>query len=890
MSKTTKTGQLDSHLQNDGRLTALRRRIAFKRGLAQWAMMAERVWIAALPLLGVASLYLILSWFGFFRQMPDLVRYGALGALVVAGLASLLSFRGVKLPRAQEAEERIEINSGLAHQAIRVMGDKPTGHDPYGDILWHAHQTRMAEKVKGLDAGMPSPDIARHDPLAIRALVVCLLFVGWGFSFSGSGGTIRDAFVPTMKTSNLAAGTRIDAWVTPPAYTGRAPVFLLMDNPQDVETISVPQFSELTVRLSGEDRALDYIAAKDGQPIALQKTDGPAKTSQASSQTESRLAAHGYRLKLEQDGTFQLGEKSFAFNLVKDKVPEIAYDKEPSATVNGALEISFAAKDDYGVTEAHAEIVPLESDAGAVTLYDLPEYRLDIPGSGKGEIKAVSSRDLTKHPLSGKKVRMTLVATDALGQIGRSEPRDIILPARPFSEPLAASIAEQRQVFSLDVRKVRRALDLNAASTLRPEETIENLSHYLLVQSAANRLKLSRNPATLKETADYFWDIARGIEDGDLSVAEKNLKNAQQALADALKRNAPDAEIQKLMKELRQAMQDYLAELAKRNQQDGKQQNSEMARNVIRSQDLQKMLDQLENLARSGARDEAQKLLNDMQRLMNNLNTARPRDGNNDRNNPVRQQIDRLGQILQDQEKLMEETHKLEQALRDRQQRGDPLNPDDGLSPLEDPFGEDGMNMPDRQPNGDEQAQDGQQPGEKDASPFDKMTAEQLKQALSDLKKRQDELEKGVGELQKKLSELGMKPVPGFGEGKKEMKNAAGALGKSEGQRALDSQGRALEALRKGAGDMMQQIMQAGGRGRGGNQPGGPGQGTAGRDPLGRQANQLGEETDGMVKVPDEIDIQRAREILEAIRKRLSDGNGGMIERNYLERLLDLKP
>ena len=98
-----------------------------------------------------------------------------------------------------------------------------------------------------------------------------------------------------------------------------------------------------------------------------------------------------------------------------------------------------------------------------------------------------------------------------------------------------------------------------------------------------------------------------------------------------------------------------------------------------------------------------------------------------------------------------------------------------------------------------------------------------------------------------------------------------------------DSPGRALEALRKGAGDMMRTIMQA--QGQGNPQPGGSAQSGQGRDPLGRENGGTG----GTVKIPDEIDIQRAREILDAIRKRLTDGNSNTMERNYLERLLDLK-
>jgi hypothetical protein len=59
------------------------------------------------------------------------------------------------------------------------------------------------------------------------------------------------------------------------------------------------------------------------------------------------------------------------------------------------------------------------------------------------------------------------------------------------------------------------------------------------------------------------------------------------------------------------------------------------------------------------------------------------------------------------------------------------------------------------------------------------------------------------------------------------------------------------------------------------------------RDILGRLNN--GESGYGdNVEIPDEIERQKARDILDEIRRRLSEGNNSLIERNYLERLLDL--
>ncbi|WP_370192677.1 DUF4175 family protein, partial [Aurantimonas coralicida] len=61
----------------------------------------------------------------------------------------------------------------------------------------------------------------------------------------------------------------------------------------------------------------------------------------------------------------------------------------------------------------------------------------------------------------------------------------------------------------------------------------------------------------------------------------------------------------------------------------------------------------------------------------------------------------------------------------------------------------------------------------------------------------------------------------------------------------------------------------------------------SGRDPLGRQRQTQGPEFGQDVGVPDEIDTERAREILDAIRNRLGDALSPQMERDYLERLLE---
>ena len=441
------------------------------------------------------------------------------------------------------------------------------------------------------------------------------------------------------------------------------------------------------------------------------------------------------------------------------------------------------------------------------------------------------------------------------------------MPARPFANPLALAVLEQRRLLALDANAKPHVLDLMDAVTLRPEAPFDPMAHYLAVMSARTRLKLAGSDDQLRDEVDYLWEIALGIEEGDLSAAERRLRQAQQALQDTLKNGAGDEEIDKAMKELREAMNEFLRELARR-QQNRNSATADSDARELRSSDLQKMMDQIENLAKSGNRDKAQELLSQLENMMNNLQAGR-RDRQNRQAGEMRQQMDKLGEIMRRQQEMMNETFRMDQMQRgDRQGEMDP-------------FGEfDEQSQPGEQDSGEREGAD----PSRDGKP---MTSEEFAEALRQLQEGQGKLQGELDELKKSLEGMGLEPNEGFGEAGRAMGDAKQALGEGEGNSAVGHQGKALEALRKGAKGMMQQLQAMQGE-RGGNQAGERQQGSD-RDPLGRPRATQGPDFGDTVKVPDEIDVQRARRILDAIRERLGNALSPEIERSYLERLLDLR-
>lgn len=839
-------------------------RLRRTRGFASAAMVVERLWPLMLPLLIVASLYLIVAWFGIFRLVPDWARIAIAAVFAIAALASLWPLSRFRLPAATEIDKRIERVNELRHTPVLAQTDKLAGaRDPFAEALWREHKSRIAKNLGQLSGGLPKTRVPERDPWGSRAIVALLLVTAFSWSLGAGGGSVVD---PLRKHSNeVVIPPRVDAWVTPPAYTGKAPIFLTASANAERNLFSVPTGSIVTLRATGANSVLDLnFADMDGAGVAVDPKEQVDPVRPAAPQQ--------FETKLERGGSLQLtsGETvlgSWTFEIIPDLPPSIKFAGEPKRALNGTLELAYLIEDDYGAASAEAlfeQAVP--QDEGARPLYKAPELPLRLPRRGANATESKTSRDLTEHPWAGIGVTAKLSATDDAGQQAFSEEKRFIMPERAFSNPLARAVIEQRRILALDANKKRRVLDLMDAVTLRPEDTFKTMAHYLALASASTRLKMARSDDELRDVVDYLWEIALGIEDGDLSAAEKRLRQAQEALRQALENGASDEEIEQLMAELREAMNEFLREFAERAMQDPNfgQQNQQQGQEM-RQSDLERMLDKIEELAKSGARDQAQELLSQLQNMMNNLQAGRQNQQQNGQSQ-MREQMNRLGEIMRRQQELMNDTFRMDQMQRGQQgQRG-----------------QDGQQGQRGQQPGD--GQGGNRPGENGSGG---MTPGEFAEALRQLQQGQGQLQGDLGDLMEGLRGLGIEPGENFGEAGREMGQAGDALGEGDGEQALGNQGAAMEALRRGAEDMMSQMQQAlQGDGQG-TQLGGQNRGD--RDPLGRPQATTGPDFGDTVSIPDEIDVQRAREILEAIRKRLGNTLSPALEKQYLERLLELQ-
>lgn len=879
-------------LQSDdlaSRARAMRSRLRAARIWSRLSIFWESAAPAILPLGIVIALYLICSWLGLFRIVPDFWRIGLGSLFVFCAVCSLYFLRLMRWPSAHEVDARIEHDNHLMHQPITAQNDHlAIGDDAFARTLWRLHQRKLAERVDGVRGANARTNIPQIDPYALRTLLPLALVSAFAFSLGTSGGSVFDVLRSHGNKSVLAA--RIDAWITPPHYTGVAPIFLTSQINAARTEYAIPEGSKIVVRISGGSGS-ETVFYPDGQSAVPLNDDDLSKNE-----------ARQFEIAAREDGELQISTQGNAYqwhiSLIEDQAPEIAFDGKLSRAANGTMTIAYIAADDFGLARANA-YVELADDKNktARPLYKAPEIKLVLPRRNS-DGKAKTAIDLTEHPWAGARVKMVLEAEDDLEQMGRSQEIQVELPGRPFSKPLARALIEQRRNLALDANRARAVYDMLDLFLLYPEETINNTAHFLGITTALSKLRYARSDDDLRDVVDYLWEVARNIEDGGLSEAERRLKDAQQALSEALENGASDEEVEQLMSELRDAMKEFLSEFARQNQNSPNFENPQNQQNTqqLDQQSLDELLNRLEELAKSGARDQAQEMLSQLQNMMNNLQMGQHQRQQGDGQNQAQQQMNELGNILREQQELMNDTFK-------RSQRGD--QGDEGQDPSQ------GQNQNDGQSNngqgqqgqrsgefgqngnegGQQQGQQGQQGFPEDENQGQGMDGQGKggtgESGIEGLAEGQQALQDRLDQLKEGLRGMGINPDDAFDDAGRAMGDAGEALGKGLGDRALNKQSSAMEALRRGAQKMMEQMQQANQGQTGASEPGGT-QNAEGRDPLGRPQGSSGPDFGDSVKIPDEIDVRRAREILEAIRKRLGVGALEQFEKDYLERLLDL--
>ena len=837
-----------------------------------WPLMTICLLVLAALMLGLQDVVVIeLVWAGVV-----LSTLGALAALIHA-------LRHFRLPSRADALARLDDSlPGRPIQAL--LDDQAIGSDDEASMaVWRAHKSRMAARAAAAEPVPGDLRVSSRDPYALRYVAVIAFAMALLF-----GSIWRVGSVAEMAPGGTAeiAGPIWEGWAEPPRYTGLPTLYL---NDLDPGPLNLPEGTLITLRFYGDVGALTLAETVSGRTVDLPAASDPAQD-----------------FTVLQDGKIEIagpGGRAWDIVLRPDDAPEVELLGPPDVAALGEMRLPFSAKDDYGVEAGEARIsLDLASVTRRYGLSVEPEARAEIvvplPMPIAGDRAAFEENmieDFSKHPWANLPVMLSLSVLDAAEQSGQTAPSQMVLPGRRFFAPAAAAVIEMRRDLLWSRTNAPRIAQVLRAVSYKPEDAFRSQTTALRLRSLIRRLEVHASyglsDELQDELAEDMWDLAFELEEGVLADALERMRRAQDRLAEAMKNGASDEEIAELMDELRRATEEYLQQLqrqqAQENQQNGDRQNQQQQGESMQmtQDDLQRMMDRIQELMEQGRMAEAEQALQELQELMENMRMAEGQQGQGSQS-PGEQAMEGLADTLRQQQGLSD------QAFRDLQEQFNPNAQAGESDGNEGRNGGQGRGQSHEGQNGQGQGQ-GEQRGQAgdqqnrngneqaDGSGSTEQGLADRQQALRDELRRQQRNLPGQGTPE------GDAARDALDRAGRAMDNAEEALRNDDLAEAIDNQSQAMEALREGMralGDAMAQQQQ--------NQQ--PGQGTAesdrradNRDPLGREQGADGGTSTDAPLAQGPGSSERARRLLDEIRRRSGETERPEEERDYLNRLLE---
>ncbi|HCI45957.1 MAG TPA: TIGR02302 family protein [Rhodospirillaceae bacterium] len=877
----------------------------WRRLQAYTTLWAEALWPIASPVLTALLFWIGLAAIGAFANHPGLGLFSILALLGLGGFMAWRVRQATAWPDTRAMLRRIEGDNHLAHRPLTSLTDNlANGDDPVTKALWHRHLTRLRNTLpKRLRVEAPNTHAARRDPYALRYIAVMMAVLGIAVAGSDTlqrlGNALRlTAMDFSMSSSKLA----FDAWIAPPAYTGLPPIFLtrsdLANNAMDAvadadKLIAVPDGSIVYARISGEklDPAKPPTLHINDQDIAFEPADPgqfhlkhelalPDEAPDAEAEnTDSNRLALDFTARGRDLGDWEL-------LLLEDTPPSIVLSDTPSVSETQLIQIPYAAIDDYGLQD----IVATLTLKPAVEGRDEPPVMEHVMGQapeGRSlgrRVTTTAREDLIAHPWAGLDVSIQIAASDALGQTAESGLESLTLPMRDFQNPVALSIIEQRQLLTLKpISGPAIASEILRGIAAAPEAFNNDSVIIIGLSAVATRLELNNEPNNIAEVQQLLWELALRLEDGQLGIAQRALERAGDKLADALEEgsNIEAEELQDLIDAYEEALQEYMAALQEelmerlaRGEQIPELPPG-MENQIVDMQQMGDMLQQLRDLAETGARDAAREMLSQLEEMLNNMENGEFAEQTPEQKE-LQELAKRLQALTQEQQGLMDDTFK-----------GRPASP---LEELRNRLPE-GLLPPSLFENLPPMMSEPRDSDDPDAAQSERAQRNQSR-AL-----QQEAMRLDLGDIMLDLSDVTEELPENLGLAERAMSGAAKALRENRTARALQDMGEAIEELQS-LQDQLQDQANQGMAGGPGGKPGvrfglAPSQqrramGTnQGYDPLGRNTSEYGQGTGSDVEVPSESEVQRARGILEELRRRSGEFDRPEEELDYIDRLLD---
>ncbi len=589
----------------------------------------------------LVSISLLLGVWSFFGA--------AWHALIILSYIVILIFflnkfiKNIKYHNRKKTLLWIESKNFTITTPLTALEDNPASSQ-YNKQIWYLHKSSVRANLKNINFTLPNISFTKYDPLYIRYLL--FLFISLAIFWSYKNNKIyENIYGWTNYSTYINQDNYFDlkVWYKPPEYTKLKEKFIPIIKKSEtirVEEI-VPIKSELKVFIKSNKRNFSVI---EGDKVLKVK--------------ENEKDNYEFNLLLEKDKNVVINYANkeyvvFDLSVVKDKKPKIEILSAPNIVNESSLSFISKITDDYGIKK-----IILNINRPLIFKHFEEEYlsfNLYLNEAMQQNTKLVESyfyKYLADIIWAGSDTYLEIVASDFIKQSTKFSDR-IKIPKKNFNNKTATEILKVREKLAkkeMAQNEGKEKLNqlFNANQHLLDDNNIRAIYEEILnLFNRTDIIKFSLENELFKN----LYSLAEVIDEGDFYQAKKSLEQVEQSLFDSVKQKDTD-KISTNAKKLTEKIESLLD--LENNKNGNNKFNNINGENI--KDEIEELAQQIEDLLKTGAKDRVDEKIQKLKQLSESIKNPNKNKELEDKKKQKQEFINKLSELLNEQEKVMEDT------------------------------------------------------------------------------------------------------------------------------------------------------------------------------------------------------------------------------------------
>ena len=526
---------------------------------------------------------------------------------------------------------------------LTALEDSPANIH-YNKQIWYLHKNSVRANLKNINFILPNISLTKYDPLYIRYLL--FLFISLAFFWAYKNNKIYENIFGWKNYSKYIKQENyfdIKAWYEPPEYTKLKEKLISLQKKNEtirVEEI-VPINSKLKVFIKSNKK--NFSAIESDKKLEV-------KNNEKNNYEFSSLLDKDKNIIIN-----YVNKEHVVFNLsvVKDKKPNIEILSAPDIVNESSLSFISKTTDDYGIKKIVLNIgrpIPFKHFEEEYLSFNL--YLNNALQQNTKSVESYFYKYLADIIWAGSDTYIEIIASDFINQSIKFT-NLIKIPKKNFKNKTATEILKIREKLAKNKITLNKGKE-DFTQLFNANQYLFNDNNVRVIYKETLNLLNDTNIINFSLKNELFkklFILAEVIEEGDFYQAKKNLEQVEQNLFDSVKQNDTE-KVSANVNQLKEKIESLLdLENRKNNNNNFNNLNSENIKDEI-----EELAQQIEDLLKTGTKEGVDEKIQKLKQLSENIKNPKNNNELEDKQRQKEEFINKLSELLNEQEKVMEET------------------------------------------------------------------------------------------------------------------------------------------------------------------------------------------------------------------------------------------